>query len=150
MCHYCMRRWVKKWGSLAKEPPVLRWAVVVQLLSHIWLFAGFPVLHCLLELLKLMSIKSMMLSNHLILCGPLLLPPWIFSSIRVLFGLVSISDFLSLLHFSSLIQNKKGEGQTKWTGTNISKGNTVITYRSSILHHGLPVAVHSLTESNGA
>ena len=32
---------------------------------------------------KLMSIESVMLSNHLILCHPLLLPPSIFPSIRV-------------------------------------------------------------------
>ena len=35
------------------------------------------------SLLKLMSIESVMPSNHLILCGPLLLPPSIFPSIRV-------------------------------------------------------------------
>ena len=35
------------------------------------------------SLLKLMSIKSVMLSNHLILCRPLLLLPSIFPSIRV-------------------------------------------------------------------
>ena len=35
------------------------------------------------NLLKLMSIKSVMPSNHLILCHPLLLPPSIFPSIRV-------------------------------------------------------------------
>ena len=35
------------------------------------------------SLLKLMSIKSVMPSNHLILCHPLLLLPSIFSSIRV-------------------------------------------------------------------
>ena len=35
------------------------------------------------SLLKLMSIKSVMISNHLILCRPLLLPPSIFPSIRV-------------------------------------------------------------------
>ena len=35
------------------------------------------------SLLKLMSIKSMMSSNHLILCHPLLLPPSIFPSFRV-------------------------------------------------------------------
>ena len=34
-------------------------------------------------LLKLMSIKSVMLFNYLILCRPLLLPPSIFPSIRV-------------------------------------------------------------------
>ena len=35
------------------------------------------------SLLKLMSIESVMPSNHLILCYPLLLPPSIFPSIRV-------------------------------------------------------------------
>ena len=35
------------------------------------------------NLLKLMSIESVMPSNHLILCRPLLLPPSIFPSIRV-------------------------------------------------------------------
>ena len=35
------------------------------------------------SLLKLMSIESMISSNHLILCRPLLLPPSIFPSIRV-------------------------------------------------------------------
>ena len=35
------------------------------------------------SLLKLMSITSVMPSNHLILCCPLLLPPSIFTSIRV-------------------------------------------------------------------
>ena len=36
------------------------------------------------SLLRLMSIQPVMSSNHLILCYPLLLPPSIFSSIRVL------------------------------------------------------------------
>ena len=44
---------------------------------------AFPVLHQLLTLLKLMSIKSVMPSNHLILCHPLLLLPSIFPSITV-------------------------------------------------------------------
>ena len=35
------------------------------------------------NLLKLMSIESVMTSNHLILCHPLLLPPSIFPNIRV-------------------------------------------------------------------
>ena len=43
---------------------------------------GFPILHHLWSLLKLMSIESMMLSNHLILCCSLLLLPSIFPSIR--------------------------------------------------------------------
>ena len=35
------------------------------------------------NLLKLMSVESVMLSNHLILCCPLLLPPSVFPNIRV-------------------------------------------------------------------
>ena len=42
-----------------------------------------PVLHHLPEFAKFMSIELLMPSNHLILCRPLLLPPSIFSSIRV-------------------------------------------------------------------
>ena len=44
---------------------------------------GFPVHHQLLELLKLKPIDSVMPSNHLILSHPLLFPPSIFPSIRV-------------------------------------------------------------------
>ena len=42
---------------------------------------GFPVLHHLPEILKLISVESM--TPHLILCRPLLLLPSIFPSIRV-------------------------------------------------------------------
>ena len=50
---------------------------------------GFPVLHYLPEFLKLMSIESGMLSNHLITCYPLLFVPSIFSSIRIFSDQVS-------------------------------------------------------------
>ena len=46
---------------------------------------GFPVLTISWGLLKLMSVESVMPSNHLILCCPLLLLPSIFPSIRVSF-----------------------------------------------------------------
>ena len=45
--------------------------------------SGSSVIHCLPSLLKFMSIESVMLSNHLILCCPLLLLPSIFPNIRV-------------------------------------------------------------------
>ena len=65
--------------------------VVVQLLSHVWLFEtlwtaarqaplSFTVFW---SLLRFMSVELMMLSNHPILCCPLLLLPSIFLSIRV-------------------------------------------------------------------
>ena len=44
---------------------------------------GLPVLHHLPELLRLMSIESVMPSNHLIVCHPLLLLPSVFPSIGV-------------------------------------------------------------------
>ena len=44
---------------------------------------GFPVHHQLPSLLKLMPIKSVMPSKHLILCQPLLLPSSIFPRIKV-------------------------------------------------------------------
>ena len=63
----------------------------VQSLSHVRLFATPWTAACQaslsitssLSLLKLTSIESVMTSNHLILCHPLLLPPPIFPSIRV-------------------------------------------------------------------
>ena len=45
--------------------------------------SGSSVLHYLPEFLKFMFIESVMPSNHLILCHPLLLLPSIFPSIRV-------------------------------------------------------------------
>ena len=63
----------------------------VQSLSHVWLFAtpwtaarqaSLFITNSRI-LLILMSIKSVMPSNHLILCRPLLLLPSIFPSIRV-------------------------------------------------------------------
>ena len=44
---------------------------------------GFPIHHHSGSLIKLMSIKSVMPSNHLILCHPLLLLPSVFPSIWV-------------------------------------------------------------------
>ena len=64
----------------------------IQSLSHVWLFvtpwtaarqASLSITNSW-NLLKIMSIELVMPSNHLILCHPLLLPPSIFPSIRVL------------------------------------------------------------------
>ena len=64
---------------------------VVQSLSHVWLFATpwtvarqAPLSFTLSQsLLKFMSVESVMLSNHLILCCLLLLLPSIFPNFRV-------------------------------------------------------------------
>ena len=65
--------------------------VVVQSLSRVWPFATPWTAACQAplsftisqSLLKHLSIESVMLSNHLILCHLLLLLPWFFPSIRV-------------------------------------------------------------------
>ena len=65
--------------------------LLTQLLSHVWLFetpwtaAGQPPLSSTISrsLLKFMSIELVMLSNHLILCHPLLLLSLTFPSNRV-------------------------------------------------------------------
>ena len=65
--------------------------VVIQSLSHVWLFATSWTAACQASLsfsisqslLKVMSIELVLPSNHLILCCPLLLLPSIVPSIRV-------------------------------------------------------------------
>ena len=67
------------------------WLSSVQLLSSVWLFAGpwtaayqvFLSITNSWSLLTLMSIESVMSSNHLILCCPLVRLPSIFPSTRV-------------------------------------------------------------------
>ena len=67
--------------------------VVVQLLSHVQLFATPWTAACQASLpftisqslLKLKSIESVMPTNHLVFCCPLLLLPSIFLSISVFF-----------------------------------------------------------------
>jgi len=67
---------------------------VVQSLSHVWLFVTVWSTACQSplsftiswSLLRFMFIELVMLSNHLILCCPLLLLPSVFPDIRVFFN----------------------------------------------------------------
>ena len=80
--------WPRDWIASLKS---LHWFSSVQLLSQFWLFATpWTAAHqASLSITKsrsppkLMSIESVMPSNHLILCHPLLFLPSIFPSIRV-------------------------------------------------------------------
>ena len=73
--------------------------VVVQSISYVRIFATpwtvarlAPLSFTISQsLLKLMSIESVMLSNHLILCCPLLLLPSIFPSIKVFSNKLTLS-----------------------------------------------------------
>ena len=77
--------------STPADPGRSELLVAVQSLSHIWLFVtpwtaarqAFLVFTISRSFLKLMSIESVMPSNHLILCRPLLLLSSVFPSIRV-------------------------------------------------------------------
>ena len=78
-------------GSGKRSLPFLKVGVVVQLLSHVWLFVTPWTVGCQASLfftiswslLRFTSIESVMLANHLILWHLLLLLPSIFSSIRI-------------------------------------------------------------------
>ena len=111
---------------------------------------GSPVLHYLLELLKFMSIESMMLSNHLIICHPLLRLSSIFPSLRVFssesalhirwpkywsFSISPSNEYLWLISF-----------RIDWFGLLAAQG----TLKSLLWHHDLKVSVlqhHSLKAS---
>ena len=90
MCGEVMKKLRLYHGELARS---LTHFSLVQSLSHVWLFAStwtaahqasLPITSSW-RLLKLMSIESVMPSNHLILCHPFLLLSSIFPSIRVFF-----------------------------------------------------------------
>ena len=105
LCHLCTH----KWKEIYTESVYVRIEYIqilgyiqvnsVQSFSHVWLFAAPWTEVCQASLsitnsrtlLKLMSIKSEMPSNHLILCHPLLLLPSIFPA----FWSFSMSQFFS-------------------------------------------------------
>ena len=82
------------WWQCSFPVPNYEWlngVVVVQLLIHVWLFVTPWITACQASLsstiswslLKSVSTESVIVSNHLIFCRPLLLLPSIFPSIRV-------------------------------------------------------------------
>ena len=91
--------WIFAWSSMYINDSSVQFSSV-PLLSRVQLCdpmdcstPGFPVHHQLPSLLELMSIESMIPSNHLILCHSLLLPPSIFPRIRVF----QMSQFFALV-----------------------------------------------------
>ena len=83
---------------------------------------GFPVLHFLPRLLKLMSIGLVMPSNHLTLCRPLLLLPSVFPSIMV------FSNILINKNAGCLYPEEHAGGCTDWRSTRPTLSTSVVWY----------------------
>ena len=122
----------------------------VQLLSHVRLcdsmdcrVPGFPVHQSSLSLLKLMSIESVMPSNHLSLCHPLLLLPSIFPSIRV-FSNESVLHIRWSKDWSFSFSNSPSNGYSglisfriDWLDLPAVQG----TLKSLLQHHSLKASI---------
>ena len=108
---------------------------------------GFPFLPYLLELLKLMSIESVMPSNHLILCHPLLLPS-IFPSIRIssseLFLCIRWPKYWNFSFSISPFNVYSGliSFRIDWFDLLALQG----TLKSLLQHHGLKASILQLSE----
>ena len=120
----------------------------VQSLSHVHLFTTPWTAACQASLsitnsqslLKLMSTMSVMASNHLILCHPLLLPPSIFPSIRVFSNesvllirwTIQVSASGSVLPMN--IQDRFPLGWTGWISLQ-SKGYSRVFSNTTVQKH---------------
>ena len=102
----------RSFHSMILRHIVVRSLSRVQLFASPWTTARQASLSFTISpsLLKLMSIESVMPSNHLILCGPLLVLPSIFPSIRVFSSEPAVcikwpnlheGRLISLLHLTS-------------------------------------------------
>ena len=103
---------------------------------------GFPVLHYLPSLLRLMSIESVMPSNHLILCCPLL-PPSIFPSIRV-FSNESTLDIRWPNYWSfrfHISPSNEHPGPTSFRMDWLDLQSVQETLKSLLQHHSLKASV---------
>ena len=93
-CVSCIGRWIFYHWATSEARVIFQFSSIqftsLQLLSHVWLLVIPWAAACQASLsitiswslLKFMSIESVMLSNHLVLCRPLLLTPSMFPSIR--------------------------------------------------------------------
>ena len=132
---------------LPNQPPCVFWfscSVVLTLCDPMDCSKpGFPVLTISWSLLKLMSIESMIPSNHLILCHPLLLLPSVFVSIRAFSNKLAFHirwpkyysfsfSFSPSDEYSGLISFR-----IYWFDLLAAQG----TLKSLLQHHGLKVSI---------
>ena len=126
-------------------------AIIVQSLSCVWFFATPWTQHARLpsfavsqSLLKFMSIESMLLSNHLLLCHPLLLPPSIFPSIRV-FSNESALHIRWPKHWSFSFSNSPSNEYSGFMSFRIDWFDLLVvqgTLKSLLQHHSLKASIH--------
>ena len=145
----------------------------VQSLSHVQLFViPWTIAHqaslsntTSQSILKFMSIESVMPSNHLILCRPLLLPPSILPSIRVFSNDFTNSKIISGLYFLiGGVHYKKWreypDARGDWRQQKRTTDDSVVTWHHQINGHQLNklqeivkdretwhAAVHGVTKS---
>ena len=111
--------------SVGRDPWEAQWlGFVVQWLSHVWFFVAhqaFLSFTISQRLLKLISIESVMPSNHLIVCRPLFLLPSIFPSIRVFsrLGFRNLERLRDLEVPGALKGSLQGEGVTQVTPSTV-------------------------------
>ena len=134
---------------------------VVQSLSHVWLIGTPWTAACQASLsitisrslLKLMSIESVMHSNHLVLCLPLLLLPSVFPSIRVFSSESLIASgsqsFLALASASVCSINIQDWFPLGWTGWILqSKGVSRVFSNTAVKKHQFLFSHHLSLKSN--
>ena len=123
----------------------------VQSLSHVrlfvtpWTAACQPYLSITNSwgLLKLMSIESMMPSNHLILCHPLLFPPSVFPIIRV-FSSESVLHIRWPKYWSfsfSISPSKEHPGLISFRMDRLDLLAVQGTFKSLLQHHNLKASI---------
>ena len=94
------------------------------------------------SLLKFMSIESVMLSNHLILCGPLLLLPLIVPSISLFQWISSLHQVAKVLELQPQYQSFQSifrliSFRIHWFGLLVIQG----MLKSLLLHHNLKASI---------
>ena len=95
------------------------------------------------SLLKLVSIESVMPSNHLVLCRPLLLPPSIFPSIRV-FSNESVLHFRWPKYWSFSFSISPSNEYSGWISFRMDWLDLIAvqeTLKSLLQHHNLKASI---------
>ena len=158
---YLMQLCNSMWGSVS-DLLTCKLFAVVQALSRVQLFATpqtaahqAPLSSTIARsLLKIMSIKLMMLSNHLILCHPLLLLPSIFPSIRIFSSALALHirwpKYGSLSFSISPSNEYSGLISLGWTGwiSFLSTGLSRVFSSTTVLKHQFFSAQPSLWSSS--